>query len=119
QKLVFPLLIGRPPDGLGFWVGEIATKTSLQRFKIDKGQKGKLYYPDYVVVLAGLPAIVVEAKSPQESVDEGFREARLYAAELNALFESGTNPCSHVIACNGLELLLGNVDAKDPALRLS
>jgi len=119
QKLIFPLLIGRAPDGLGFWVGDIATKASLLRFKIDKGQKEKLYYPDYVVVLAGLPAIVVEAKSPQESVDEGFREARLYATELNALFETGTNPCAQVISCNGLELVLGNTDAKDPTLRLS
>ena len=118
QKLVFPLLTGAAPGGLNFWASDVATKVSLKALRIDKGRSERLYYPDYVVVLAGLPAIVVEAKSPKESVDDGFREARLYAAELNALYPAGVNPCAHVIACNGSELLFGTTDTAAPVLRL-
>ena len=118
QKLLWPLLTSRCPEGLGFWPSDVATKTSLNRLRIDKGRSEKLYFPDYVVVLAGLPVVIVEAKSPDELVDEGYREARLYGNELNALYETGLNPCKAVFASNGVELLAGHTDSAQPDIRV-
>ncbi|MEO8919205.1 MAG: RNA-binding protein [Polyangiaceae bacterium] len=116
QKLLFPLLTNAPPDGLGFLNADVRTKSSLTRLRIGKGRTEQLYFPDYVVLLASLPALVVEAKSPKESALEGYREARLYAAEINARYPTGVNPCAGIISCNGVELLAGPMDTADPKI---
>mgnify|MGYP001327306628 CR=1 FL=1 len=101
QKLVWPLLTRPNPVGMGYEPAEIATKHDIRRYEIDKGSKKRLYYPDYIVLLAGFPAMVVEAKAPGESLDDALDEARLYAAKLNESFPSGINPCLRILASNG------------------
>ncbi len=68
--------------------------------------------------MGGLPVLVIEAKAPSESVMQGLDEARLYAAELNALFASGENPCGRVVSCNGAELLSTPWDQAEPDFRI-
>src|SRR5688572_11886190 len=92
QKLVLPLLTTSSPLGLGYAISELRTKLSIRRFQIDKGKAQKLYYPDYLVLLEGLPVLIVEVKTPGEDVVEALREARLYANELNALYPPSINP---------------------------
>jgi energy-coupling factor transporter ATP-binding protein EcfA2 len=118
QKLVFPLLSSSLPNGLGFPISGIKTKANIRRYLIGKGKEQKLYFPDYLVILNGLPLVVVEVKSPEESIDDGYREARLYANELNAAFPSGVNPVSYVIATNGRQLWAGHVDSDTPKFLL-
>jgi hypothetical protein len=118
QKLLWPLLTTAVPNGAGLAPADILTKTSIRRLEINKGTSRKLYYPDYMVVLAGLPVLVVEAKAPDESVEQGLFEGRLYATELNALFPSGINPCIRVIACNGRALQSAPVDTAEPDIKL-
>ena len=118
QKLVWPLLTTAAPNGAGLVSADLLTKSSIRRLEINKGTSKKLYYPDYMVVLAGLPVLVVEAKAPGEDVEQGLTEARLYGAEINALFPSGLNPCTRVIACNGRELLSAPVDTAEPDIKL-
>lgn len=69
--------------------------------EIDKGKNRHYYFPDYVVSLRGLPVMVVEAKAPNESLNVGYDEARLYALELNSEFSHGCNTCKYVVAANG------------------
>lgn len=107
QKFVFPLLSTASPLGLGFSAGQIKTKASTRRLSIDKGASRKLYFPDYAIVVEGVPLLIVEAKAPGEDLDAAFREARLYAAEVNALYGTGLNPCSRVIATDGNRLVAG------------
>jgi hypothetical protein len=118
QKLLWPLLTTGVPNGAGLLAADIVTKLSIRRLEVGKGTSKKLYYPDYMVVLAGLPVLVVEAKSPGESAETGLTEARLYGAEINALFPSGINPCTRVIACNGHQILSAPVDSAVPDIRL-
>src|SRR5579872_7297583 len=118
QKLLWPLLTTSLPNGAGLLAADILTKLSIRRLEIGKGTSKKLYYPDYMVVLAGLPVLVVEAKAPGESIEKGLTEARLYGTELNALFPSGINPCGRVVACNGYELQSVPVDTADPDVKL-
>jgi hypothetical protein len=113
-KLITPLLTAPEPYGLSINAANIQTKANIRRFRIGKGSDQKLYFPDYVIVSQGLPVAIVEAKSPVEDVMEGFREARLYACELNAIFPSGINPSRVVISTNGTKLVFGHWDEDEP-----
>ena len=118
QKLLLPLLTAEVPHGLGLGTPDILTKTSIRRLEIDKGSRRRLYFPDYVVVIAGLPVVVGEAKAPTESLELALDEARLYGNEINALFPSGINPCIRVVVCNGHELWSGPLDSAAPEVTL-
>jgi len=114
QKLIYPLLIEPQPLGLGLPASVIQTKASIRRFTIGKGTDQKLYFPDYLVVELGFPIVVIEAKHPSESVEEGYRQARLYANELNSLFPHSVSPSRYVIATNGVDFWYGHSDQSMP-----
>jgi hypothetical protein len=116
QKLVYPLLVSDSPSGLGLGSFKILTKANIRRFPIGKGNDRKIYFPDYVVTNGGFPLVVLEAKSPGEDLEEAFREARLYAAELNAIFTTGVNPLTKVVATDGRGLIAGSWDHVEPSI---
>lgn len=114
QKLIYPILTRVAPFGLGYKPNSIYTKKDIRKFDIDKGSSKKQYFPDYIVVENSFPVLIVEAKTPSESMEKSYREARLYATELNASYPSGLNPCRFVIGCNGKELWVGYSDSEKP-----
>lgn len=114
QKFLYPFLTEPKPLGLGLPSSVVLTKANVKRIPIGKGTEQKLYYPDYLVVTHGLPILVVEAKHPREPIEEGFRQARLYATELSALFAHGIAPAKFVIASNGIDLWYGYADHSEP-----
>lgn len=118
QKLIYPLLTSSPPHGLGFKQANVITKANIKKYKIDKGTSSKIYFPDYLIVLSGFPLIVIEAKAPGEDLNDAYREARLYASELNSSFSPGINPVKFVIACNGNNLVAGYADHDQPKYTL-
>ncbi|NYG46419.1 hypothetical protein GGD67_003890 [Bradyrhizobium sp. IAR9] len=119
QKFIFPLLVAEKPYGFQFPSENIVTKQNVRKHVIDKGKAQKSYFPDYLVVKASLPLLVVEAKERGDNLDAAFREARLYAAEMNSMFPSGLNPLTRVIATNGDELWAGHFDQGTPVHSLS
>ncbi len=110
QKFIYPFLTAEEPTGFGFSSSDIQSKPNLKSIVIGKGTTKKVFYPDYVITAVGLPMLVVEAKAPGSDLNEAFREARLYAAELNAAFATSLNPVSKVIATDGTRLLAGYTD---------
>jgi hypothetical protein len=118
QKLIWPLLTSSFPSGLAFHSSDVVTKLSIRRLEIGKGASSRLYYPDYLVALAGLPVLIIEAKAVGESVDAALYEARLYANEVNALFPHNVNPVKRVLACNGMEVWTSPIDTASPDLVL-
>lgn len=116
QKFLYPLLVEAAPLGLALPSSVIQTKVNIRRMTVGKGADQKLYYPDYLVVALGFPLVVIEAKSPDERVEEGYRQARLYAAELNALWRHGVAPTKFAVACNGIDLWFGYTDQAAPLL---
>lgn len=118
QKFIYPLLTAALPMGLGLSSSDIQTKANIRRFNIDKGVAQKLYFPDYIVALGGLPLAAIEAKAVGEDLAEAFREVRLYAAELNAVWPSGLNPLGYVVATDGSRILAGPWDQANPELEL-
>ena len=119
QKLIWPLLTAMFPDGFGLFAPDIVTKLSIRRLTIGKGSSRKLYFPDYMIVLAGLPVLVIEAKAPGESVEQGLDEARLYGNELNCIFPSSINPCVRVLSCNGDTIMSCPIDTAEPDIILA
>jgi Type I restriction enzyme R protein N terminus (HSDR_N) len=110
QKLILPLLTAN--EWLGIPEGAIYTKKYLPPATIDKGRNRRIgYFPDYSVWIDGLPILIIEAKSPLESVEEGFREAQLYAHELNKGFPTGVSPARFVACSNGTTLQFGYWDS--------
>lgn len=118
QKFIYPLLISEAPSGLGFHPSEIHTKANIRGLTIDKGGSKKIYYPDYVVTLSGLPILIIEAKKPGSDLSDAFREARLYAAELNSSYPTGQNPASLIVATDGQHLIAGQADQAHPLLEM-
>jgi len=117
QKFIFPLLATPAPDGLGIPLIDILTKANIRKFTIEKRALKKIYYPDYILLSEGIPLAIVEAKPVgDQDLAEAYREARLYAAELNAIYPSGVAPVRFVIASNGIDLWAGPADHQDPEL---
>lgn len=113
QKFLAPLLMNDRPFGLSIPTTCLFTKANIRAFTIGKGTSAKLYYPDYLAVFLGLPLLVVEAKAPTvDDLAEAAREARLYAAEINASYPHGLNPCRYCLVSNGLhtELRMSDCD---------
>ncbi len=79
--------------------------------RIGKGASAKLYYPDYLVTILGLPILIVEAKKPGEDLVAAAGEARLYATELNACYPPGLNPVKFCIVTDGLNTQLRTWDS--------
>ena len=118
QKLLWPLLTTTFPAGLGLTPADVLTKPNIKRLTIGKGTSSKIYYPDYIVVIAGLPVLVIEAKAPRQDLESALTEARLYGNELNAFYSTGINPCVRVVVCNGLELWSSPIDSAEADSRL-
>lgn len=115
QKFLVQLLTYPEPNGLGYNSADYKTKIDIRKITIDKGAKKKLYYPDYAVIIDGMPLMIIEAKTPGEDLTEAMREARLYASEINSSYPKTLNPCQIVVATDGATILAGYWDQAEPA----
>lgn len=118
QKIIYPLITSCTEVGLRYLAAEVLTKTNIRKLSIDKGVSKKIYFPDYLIVIRGYPLVIIEAKKPGESLEEAYREARLYAHELNATFPTNINPVKKIIATDSLIIIAGNSDQAEPEISL-
>jgi len=88
-------------DHLGFSADDIRLKTSIQELKVGQGSRSSLYKPDYVIVLNGFPTLVIDAKSPDENIDDWVTQCGSYCLEMNKLYEH--NPVEFYLISNGLQ----------------
>lgn len=119
QKFIYPFLTFNPPLGLGLSEFDIQTKKRLRRVMIGKGDQGRYYFPDYLILFRGIPVMVVEAKKPGKDLADGYAEARLYSAEVNAQFPHNVNTCQYIIVSNGDETWAGYSDQAVPKNKLT
>lgn len=98
QKFIYPFLKAETPIGLGLKDSEILTKHILRKKLIDKGQKQKYYFPDYLVAIRGIPTLILEAKAPNELLANGYSEARFIRTRGQCVF-SAQNKCVSVYYC--------------------
>ena len=118
QKFVYTLLTTPYPEGLGYEPGDFKTKVDIRKLTIGKGANKKLYFPDYAIVIDGVPSVIIEVKAPGEDLIEAIREARLYATEINSAYSRNVNPCERIIATDGKSILGCYWDQDVPFVRL-
>jgi hypothetical protein len=70
-------------------------------------------------LIGGIPLVVIEVKDPKEDLNEAFRETRLYATEINAIFHPGLNPLTKLVATNGGRLIAGTWDSAKPQIEMT
>jgi len=102
---------------LGYKDEDISLKDSISEFAVGKGGKKTLYRPDYVLKIQGIPAVVVDAKSPTENVADWEHQCFSYCLEINKEFDY--NPVKYFILTNGATTILYQWDKKAPILTLN
>jgi len=111
QKLLYPFICH--PTYLGIPSEWVRTKDYMEPTQIDKGAGKRYgYIPDYSIWRTGFPLAIFEAKSPDENIESGIREARLYATEINKRYPPNINPISFILASNGKQFALTQWDSE-------
>jgi type I restriction enzyme M protein len=115
QFFVLPLLAD-----LGYGADYLDTKAGIEPAMVGKGNKRKQYFPDYVAYLRkskDKPVIVVDAKHPNESAEEGVDDAQLYASVIRRHL-SQPKPDQYCVGINGHQMVVKHYDTAIPAHRL-
>jgi type I restriction enzyme M protein len=86
---------------LGYVASDIKLKTSIDSIRVGQGRKKIPYKPDYIVSVDGLPVIVIDAKTPDEDIDNWVSQCSSYCLEINKLF-NGFNPVKYFVLTNGI-----------------
>lgn len=112
QFLVLPLLadLGYSPDYL-------ETKTTVEQVVIGKGKKRRPYYPDYLAYARRgkeKAVLVIDAKHPNESAEEGVQDAQLYTSVIRRRMTS-PKPEQYCIGVNGNQLIAKHYDSDTPS----
>jgi len=102
---------------LGFKDKDIKTKKSIEELTIGRGSRKEKYKPDYVLFIKKKPKIVIDAKEPNEKIDDYLYQTSGYSLSLNQKFDN-ENPIEYFILTNGLILKLFKWDKEKPILTL-
>jgi len=86
---------------LGYSDSEIQTKQSIKALTVSKGGRHReLFKPDYVLVCNNLPAWLIDAKSPDEKIEDFTYQCASYALQINRKFAQ--RPLRYYMLTNGL-----------------
>jgi type I restriction enzyme M protein len=116
EATVEAYFVDRLLHALGYADGDVLRKESIAELAVGKGSKKSLYKPDYVLKSSGIPTVVIDAKSPKESIDKWELQCSSYCLEINKEFDY--NPAKFYLLTNGLKSALYNWDQKRPILEL-
>jgi type I restriction enzyme M protein len=108
-------------EDLGYDSDYIRTKTTITEYSIGKKASKKRYSPDYIVYndkKQKRPVLIIDAKTPKESVESGVLDAQLYASVLRRKLGEH-KPEQFCIGTNGMMLVLKRFDSDDTILKLS
>jgi len=117
EATVEQFLLSRLFEYLNFKDKDIKPKTSLKELVISRGSKKVNYKPDYVLFVNKKPKVVIDAKDPDEDVDDFFYQVSGYALGLNQEFQNET-PVEFTILANGSVFKLYRWDKNNPILTL-
>lgn len=107
QNFLIPLL-----DELGFNEDYRESKSTVVKEKIDKGKRRKDYRPDFICYAdkAHLrPVLVIDAKHPSKSAEEGVDDAQLYTSVIRRRLDE-PKPVQYCIGSNGLKTIVKHYD---------
>src|SRR3990167_3930260 len=88
EAAVETFLVSRLLKHLGYSDRQIKPKTSIDSLTVAKGHKRLKYKPDYVLVVNRLPRWVIDAKDPEENLDDWVEQCSGYCLALNRRHET-------------------------------
>lgn len=115
QSFLRPLL-----EGLGYTAEHIATKETITPQNIGKGKNARPYRPDFICYADKVhkrPLLVVDAKHPTATAEEGLSDAQLYTAILRRSLGS-PKPDQYCIGSNGITTVVRLYESDTDAFRL-
>jgi len=103
---------------LGYNPSDIQSKTSIKELGIRQSPRGKetSYRPDMMASASTTAKLIIEAKSPDQKLDDWIWQPRAYSLILNSQVKK-KNPVSHFLLTNGLETRLYAWDYDQPLYR--
>ena len=115
EAAVETFLLNRLLEHLGYPDSRIRTKDSIEQLPIPRGRSTELYRPDYVLLDSrNRPVMVIDAKSPNENIDDWVYQPAGYASAINRTYPSGENPVRYGVLCNGVTLAVYPWDSNTP-----
>lgn len=105
---------------LGYSSEYILTKAMISEFSIGKATAKKRYSPDYIVYTDKRhikPVLVIDAKNPNENVEDGVLDAQLYTSVIRRKLKE-PKPTQYCIGTNGLFFVVKHFDSDQPTLEL-
>lgn len=102
-------------QALGYDDTNIKTKKALGTLVVGKGSKKENYKPDYVCFYDKKPKMVIDAKNPDENIDDFTYQVAGYALSLNSKFK-GEKPTRFTVLTNGILFKLYKWDEEEPLL---
>ncbi|MHC5058011.1 MAG: N-6 DNA methylase, partial [Planctomycetota bacterium] len=116
QFFLFPLLVE-----MGFGPEYLETKKYIRTRSVGKGQGKKLYVPDYLGYPDNSkrkPVLVVDAKHPAKSAEQGLHDAQMYASLIRRHMKA-PKPEQYCIGTNGHRLVVAHFDSDTPLFELA
>jgi type I restriction enzyme M protein len=117
EAAVEAFFLSRLLSDLGYSNGQIKTKTSIDSYTVAQGSRRTKYKPDYVLVVGGLPRCVIDAKAPDESLDEWIEQCSGYCLALNRKF-TDRDPVKFFVLSNGIATHVYEWNREEPILTL-
>lgn len=118
EASVEALFVDRLLNMLKYPDNRVRRKESIKEVVIGKGRKKEKYKPDYVLFdSSGLPKIVLDAKGPNETLENYHYQVSGYALHLNQEYTEG-NPVLYTSLTNGHCFLVYPWDRAEPVFFL-
>jgi type I restriction enzyme M protein len=83
EASVETFFINRMLVDLGYKDENIKPKESIEKFKVLKGSKKTHYKPDYIIAQNNIPYLVIDAKAPNEKIENWIEQCAHYCLILN------------------------------------
>ena len=100
---------------LGFKEKNIKTKESIDKLQIAKGHKKILYKPDYCLIANRNPKLIIDAKSPEENINDWIEQCAHYCLLLNR----NKKTVDYFIITNGIKTGIYKWDNDKPIIELN
>ncbi len=118
EAQVESLFVDKILEYLGYQSQDIRRKASIEEFRIGRGSAKPINFkPDYIVSLNGSPFFIVDAKHPNEKLEDYVWQCSSYCLELNKVMTEKT--VEYFILTNGFRTLIYNWLESDPRLSLN
>lgn len=102
---------------LGYYPSDMMLKEAISALPVGQGRRKVIYRPDAILLSDGIPAVVVDAKGPGESLQDWESQCASYCLEINKLYDY--NPVQFFVLTNAAKTQIYRWDRSNAFLTVS